>query len=118
LNVASQLAPLLISRPQPDDLEYPSPEVADELVATYFSRIHHTFPILHQQLFIERYTKAMEDHSTGKPSSDHAFLACMFAVFACGASVVGTKDSEMETPQFLGMEYRFRFAKYSNPADS
>jgi hypothetical protein len=66
-------------------MEYPPSEVADELVAIYFSRIHHTFPILHQQTFIERYTKAMEAYHTGQPSNEVAFVSLLFAVFACGA---------------------------------
>lgn len=73
------------ARPRPEDIIYPKPDIADDLVATYFSRIHHTFPILHQQLFVERYTRVMDAHQAGKPSNDHPFLASMFAVFACGA---------------------------------
>ncbi|PBL02106.1 hypothetical protein ARMGADRAFT_954261 [Armillaria gallica] len=92
--------------PRPEDVVYPSPERADELVSLYFTRIHHTFPILHQHVFLERYTKTMAAKSSGKPSKDCAFLASLFAVFACGACI--SKKEKSTDPQFQrfgGMEY-------------
>ncbi|KAK0498377.1 hypothetical protein EDD18DRAFT_1351062 [Armillaria luteobubalina] len=92
--------------PRPEDVVYPSPERADELVSLYFTRIHHTFPILHQHVFLERYTKTMAAKSSGKPSKDCAFLASLFAVFACGACI--SKKEKSADPQyrrFGGMEY-------------
>ncbi|KAJ3892788.1 fungal-specific transcription factor domain-containing protein [Lentinula edodes] len=74
--------------PRPDDIGYPSHELADELVATYFASIHHTFPILHQQTFVDQYMKAMEQKAKGKPSREHGFLSSLFAVFACGACLI------------------------------
>jgi hypothetical protein len=79
------------NRPRPEDVAYPPPDDADELVVTYFTDIHHTFPILHQQTFLERYQKVMEAHASGKPSKEHAFLASVFAVWACGACLAARK---------------------------
>lgn len=73
--------------PRAEHIKYPPSEVADELVACYFQHIHHTFPILQQQIFLRRYVEVMEARHAGKPSKDHAFLSSMFAVFACGATV-------------------------------
>ncbi|THV05382.1 hypothetical protein K435DRAFT_961147 [Dendrothele bispora CBS 962.96] len=97
--------------PRPEDIVYPPPEQADELVATYFSRIHHTFPVLHQQSFVERYMKVMEEKSLGKASQDHAFLCLLFAVFACGAclSTLDKPKSREKSPEgqtdFGGWEF-------------
>ncbi|KAK7471016.1 hypothetical protein VKT23_002429 [Stygiomarasmius scandens] len=96
---------------RPDDITYPSPEQADELVTAYFSQMHHTFPILHQQSFVERYMKVMEDSALGCPSQDHAFLCLLFAVFACGAciSTTGRPKSREKSPEgqtdFSGWEF-------------
>lgn len=96
----------LMLRPRPEEIDFPPPELADELVACYFSRVHHTFPILHQQSFVERYIKVMEERQTSKPSTDHAFLSLMFAVFAVGACsrTRQTKSDENAPLEFGGME--------------
>lgn len=93
----------IIPRPRPEQIEFPSPEMADELVAFYFSRVHHTFPILHQQTFVERYIKVMEERQSGQPSEDHAFLSCIFAVFAVGACSK-TRQKKSQPLEFGGME--------------
>ncbi|KAE9404478.1 hypothetical protein BT96DRAFT_813532, partial [Gymnopus androsaceus JB14] len=96
--------------PLPEDITYPPSELADELVATYFSRIHYTFPILHQQGFVERYIQVMEQKAKGKqPSKDHGFLSALFAVFACGACLIekGRPKSggQGEANDFRGFEF-------------
>ncbi|KAF5370065.1 hypothetical protein D9758_001384 [Tetrapyrgos nigripes] len=93
------------------DIVYPSHQQADELVARYFSEVHHTFPILHQQTFVERYMKAMKDRVLDKPSQDRAFLSLLFAVFACGACLSGKGEPRFrsESPggqvDFNGSEF-------------
>ncbi|KIK65651.1 hypothetical protein GYMLUDRAFT_364676 [Collybiopsis luxurians FD-317 M1] len=94
--------------PRPEDILYPPPELADELVAIYFAKIHHTFPILHQQTFAERYMKVMEQKAKGKPSKDHGFLSALFAVFACGACLIEkgrSKSEQGENGEFRGFEF-------------
>ncbi|KAJ4472128.1 fungal-specific transcription factor domain-containing protein [Lentinula aciculospora] len=94
--------------PLPEDIRYPSHELADELVATYFSKIHHTFPILHQQTFIGQYIKVMEQKAKGKPSKDHGFLSSLFAVFACGACLIEKgrpKSGQGEASEFRGFDF-------------
>ncbi|KAJ7590742.1 fungal-specific transcription factor domain-containing protein [Mycena floridula] len=99
--------------PRPETLKYPPAAVADDLVTIYFFRIHKTFPILHQHLFVDRYTQAMKAYQAGTPSTDHAFLASMFAVFACGACLRSRersqekhKDPQRSTSNdYEGMEY-------------
>jgi len=84
-------------------MPYPTAEMADELVALYFSEIHYTFPILHTQSFVGRYKNAMEARHSGKPSSDHAFLCSLFAVFACGACL-RSRNNPNKNPD-AGQEY-------------
>ncbi|KAJ3936890.1 MAG: fungal-specific transcription factor domain-containing protein [Lentinula lateritia] len=94
--------------PRPDDIGYPSHELADELVATYFANIHHTFPILHQQTFVDQYMKAMEQKAKGKPSREHGFLSSLFAVFACGACLIEKgrpKSGQGEGNEFRGFDF-------------
>lgn len=106
--------------PRAEHIKYPSSTAADELVACYFTHIHHTFPILQQQIFLRRYVEAMEQRHAGKPSKDSAFLSSLFAVFACGATLTarqkgsshpnspGGKEKEKQadstTADFSGME--------------
>ncbi|KAF8922155.1 fungal-specific transcription factor domain-containing protein [Mucidula mucida] len=80
--------------PPPEDTVFPSADVADRLVAVYFERIHHTFPILNQKAFLKRYTEVMRGVHSGTPSNDHAFLSSLFAVLACAQSLsVGRPSS-------------------------
>ncbi|KAJ4465781.1 fungal-specific transcription factor domain-containing protein [Lentinula edodes] len=93
---------------RPDGIGYPSRELADELVATYFASIHHTFPILHQQTFVDQYMKAMEQKAKGKPSREHGFLSSLFAVFACGACLIEKgrpKSGQGEGNEFRGFNF-------------
>jgi len=64
---------------------------------TYFTHIHHTFPILHQQSFVNMYIEAMEARSSNKGYGNHPFLSCLFAVFAC-ASTMKAKTAKSEAP--------------------
>ncbi|KAJ3723399.1 fungal-specific transcription factor domain-containing protein [Lentinula raphanica] len=94
--------------PLPEQIRYPSPELADELVATYFAKIHHTFPILHQQTFVDQYMKVMEQQAKGNPSKDHGFLSALFAVFACGACLIEKgrpKIVQDEGNEFKGFDF-------------
>ncbi|KAJ3734458.1 fungal-specific transcription factor domain-containing protein [Lentinula guzmanii] len=94
--------------PLPEDIRYPSSELADELVATYFAKIHHTFPILHQQTFADQYMKVMEQKAKGNPSKDHGFLSSLFAVFACGACLIEKgrpKSAQGGGSEFKGFDF-------------
>lgn len=66
-------------------------------VTTYFTHIHHTFPILHQQSFVNAYIEAMEARASNKGYSNHPFLSCLFAVFAC-ASTMKAKTAKDKSP--------------------
>ncbi|KAF9652607.1 hypothetical protein BDM02DRAFT_3088957, partial [Thelephora ganbajun] len=106
------------ARPLPEQVIFPSTSVADELITTYFTYIHHTFPILHQQSFVNAYVKVMEARAANKGYGNHPFLSCLFAVFAC-ASTMKAKTSKGKSPspppssvkpvdpppQFHGMDY-------------
>jgi hypothetical protein len=94
----------LIVRPKPEDVTYPSSELADQLVQVYFESIHHTFPILQQQLFLDRYVSTMQKVHLGTPSKDPVYLACLFAVFACG-SLFLPKTIRHSVTEFEGLEY-------------
>ncbi|KAH8835782.1 fungal-specific transcription factor domain-containing protein [Flagelloscypha sp. PMI_526] len=94
----------LKSLPKPEDVTYPSSELADQLVQVYFESIHHTFPILQQQLFLDRYVSTMQKVHLGTPSKDPVYLACLFAVFACG-SLFLPKTIRHSVTEFEGLEY-------------
>ncbi|KAM0751794.1 hypothetical protein T439DRAFT_379882 [Meredithblackwellia eburnea MCA 4105] len=94
--------------PRPETTKYPDPIIADNLIHAYFTRFHHTFPILHKTSFIARYVRVMELHAAGTPSTDHDFLALLFAVFGCAAG--------LQAPQKDGSDRAFRWASPSEYA--
>ncbi|KIY71796.1 hypothetical protein CYLTODRAFT_418512 [Cylindrobasidium torrendii FP15055 ss-10] len=93
-----------------ENISYPSPAVADELVSIYFTTIHRTFPLLHQHDFLQRYMRAMTAKQDGLPITDTTFLALLFSVFACGACIGRKKgkaqnDSNGSPTIFYGVNY-------------
>ncbi|KAJ3762896.1 putative fungal-specific transcription factor [Lentinula raphanica] len=75
--------------PGPEEVEYPDRDLADKLVNAYFSRFHFLMPVVDKPSFLRQYYKIMDnqqDHALVR--SETAFIALIFAVFACAANLV------------------------------
>ncbi|KAJ3981533.1 putative fungal-specific transcription factor [Lentinula detonsa] len=75
--------------PGPEEVEYPERDLADKMVNAYFSRFHFLMPVIDKPSFLRQYRNIMDnqqDHSLVR--SETAFIALIFAVFACAANLV------------------------------
>ncbi|KAG6886077.1 hypothetical protein C0993_004067 [Termitomyces sp. T159_Od127] len=75
--------------PEPEEVEFPERDLADKLVAAYFSRFHFLMPVLDKSTFLRQYNLIMDnlkDHTLIR--SQTAFLSVVFAVFSCAAYLV------------------------------
>lgn len=73
----------LPSGPQIDPYLLPDKKVADQLIHTYFSTFHPSFPVVSQQLFMTQYTTLFETFFP--PGSSKRWLAMLNLKFAIGA---------------------------------
>ncbi|KAI0269256.1 fungal-specific transcription factor domain-containing protein, partial [Gloeopeniophorella convolvens] len=87
--------------PGPEEVEYPERDLADKLVDAYFSRFHFLLPVLDKPTFMRQYSFLM-DHKDDQhlARTQTAFVAVVFALFACAAQLVedprlkGEKDDD------------------------
>ncbi|KAI0301814.1 fungal-specific transcription factor domain-containing protein [Multifurca ochricompacta] len=87
--------------PGPEEVEYPERDLADKLVGAYFSRFHFLLPVIDKPTFMRQYTYLM-DHQGEQhlARTQTAFIAMVFALFACAAQLVddprlkGEKDDD------------------------
>ena len=90
--------------PSPEQLPRPSKHSADILVDLYFTKLHHTFPVLFKPHFMQRY-RQLDSPTTGGSgaiSHDRRFMSVFFAVCACASSLLPQPASERG---FSGIEY-------------
>ncbi|KAJ8518348.1 hypothetical protein ONZ45_g4542 [Pleurotus djamor] len=86
--------------PGPEEVEYPEPDLADKLIEAYFSRFHFLMPVLDKPSFLRQYQKLMENkHDAAHVRSEAAFVALVFAVYACAAHLV--QDSRLTAGRSL-----------------
>ncbi|KAJ8468401.1 hypothetical protein ONZ45_g17259 [Pleurotus djamor] len=103
--------------PGPEEVEYPEPDLADKLIEAYFSRFHFLMPVLDKPSFLRQYQKLMENkHDAAHVRSEAAFVALVFAVYACAAHLV--QDSRLTAGRSLdeggmGMVYYERYISSS-----
>ncbi|KAI0303129.1 fungal-specific transcription factor domain-containing protein [Russula brevipes] len=94
--------------PYPEEVEYPERDLADKLVSAYFSRFHFLLPIIDKPSFMRQYTYLM-DHKDDQhlARSQTAFIAMVFALFACSAQLVEDPrlKGEREDDGGMGMVY-------------
>ncbi|KAF7331806.1 Zn(2)-C6 fungal-type domain-containing protein [Mycena kentingensis (nom. inval.)] len=76
--------------PGPEEVEWPPRDLADKLVDAYFSRYHFLNPVIDKPSFLRKYTEVIGNNPTDPTfaRSETPFLALVFAVFACAASLV------------------------------
>ncbi|KAF9076408.1 putative fungal-specific transcription factor [Rhodocollybia butyracea] len=75
--------------PGPEEVEYPERDLADKLVNAYFSRFHFLMPVLDKPSFLQQYHNIMNNiHNLDLIRHETAFIALIFAVFACAANLV------------------------------
>ncbi|KAI0028028.1 fungal-specific transcription factor domain-containing protein [Vararia minispora EC-137] len=87
--------------PGPEEVEYPPRDLADALIGAYFLRFHFLCPIIDKPMFMRQYQVIM-DHTgdINLSRSETAFIALVFAVFACAAPLLddprlkGDKDDD------------------------
>jgi hypothetical protein len=94
--------------PGPEEVEYPERDLADKLVAAYFSRFHFLMPIIDKPSFMRNYAYLMdhrEDQQLARTQT--AFIAMVFALFACAAQLVEDPrlKGEKEDDGGMGMVY-------------
>ncbi|KAI9510447.1 fungal-specific transcription factor domain-containing protein [Russula earlei] len=94
--------------PYPEEVEYPERDLADKLVAAYFSRFHFLLPVIDKPTFMRQYTYLM-DHKNDQQlaRTQTAFIAMVFALFACAAQLVEDPrlKCEKEDDGGMGMIY-------------
>ncbi|KAI0254283.1 fungal-specific transcription factor domain-containing protein [Lactifluus subvellereus] len=94
--------------PGPEEVEYPERDLADKLVTAYFSRFHFLLPVIDKPTFMKQYTYLM-DHKDNQhlARSQTAFIAMVFALFACAAQLVEDPrlKGEKEDDGGMGMVY-------------
>ncbi|WVR07769.1 hypothetical protein IAU60_004812 [Kwoniella sp. DSM 27419] len=76
--------------PPVNEVQYPEPELAQEMIDAYFWEIHHCLPVLLEHDFRREYKRLMEDNAKGLSPSQESFLAVLFIVFALGERVIVT----------------------------
>ncbi|KAK8858801.1 hypothetical protein IAR55_003031 [Kwoniella newhampshirensis] len=97
--------------PAPETVVYPPMALSDALVHMYFSKIHHTFPIVDKPRFLQQYQTAMDGLRQGRPSKDSHFLCVLFAVYASAASLTkkvfhDRTEFEFSSPkEYIGLEF-------------
>ncbi|KAF9485389.1 hypothetical protein BDN70DRAFT_871438 [Pholiota conissans] len=75
--------------PGPEEVEFPVRDLADKLVAAYFSQFHFLMPVIDKPDFMRRYNVMMDNtHDLEMVRNETAFLSLMFALFACAANLV------------------------------
>nr|GAT53936.1 predicted protein [Mycena chlorophos] len=81
--------------PGPEEVEWPPRDLADKLVNAYFSRYHFLNPVIDKPSFLRKYNDVIENNPSDPTfaRSETPFLALVFAVFACAASLV--EDSRL-----------------------
>ncbi|KAI0316712.1 fungal-specific transcription factor domain-containing protein [Amylostereum chailletii] len=94
--------------PGPEEVEYPDRDLADTLVDAYFTRFHFLCPVLDKPTFLRQYAFLMD--RTNDPTlarTETAFIALVFAVFACAAQLVDDPrlKGEKEDDGGVGMVY-------------
>ncbi|KAG9219210.1 hypothetical protein CCMSSC00406_0001620 [Pleurotus cornucopiae] len=78
--------------PGPEEVEYPEPDLADKLIEAYFARFHFLMPVIDKPSFLRQYRTLMENkHDATHVRSEAAFVALVFAVYACAAHLVDDK---------------------------
>ncbi|KAH9007096.1 fungal-specific transcription factor domain-containing protein [Lactarius hatsudake] len=94
--------------PGPEEVEYPERDLADKLVNTYFSRFHFLLPVIDKPTFMRQYTYLM-DHKDDQhlARTQTAFIAMVFALFACAAQLVEDPrlKGDKEDDGGMGMVY-------------
>lgn len=117
--------------PGAEEVEYPDRDLADKLVsdvgcskfitgvlilpqvAAYFTRLHFLMPVIDKPSFMVRYEKLMANrHDPVSARNEAAFMALVFAVFACAARLID--DPRLATSESLddggmGMVYYERY---------
>ncbi|ORY25832.1 fungal-specific transcription factor domain-domain-containing protein [Naematelia encephala] len=97
--------------PAPELVQYPPMVLSNALVQMYFSKIHHTFPIVDKSYFMKKYLETMEALRRGQPSRDAQFLCLLFAVYASAASLTkkvfrDRTEFEFSSPtEYIGLEF-------------
>ncbi|KAI0069046.1 hypothetical protein BV25DRAFT_1792806 [Artomyces pyxidatus] len=94
--------------PGPEEVEYPARDLADKLVEAYFSRFHFLIPVIDKPSFMFKYSYLME-HTNDQhlARTETAFIALVFAVFACAAQLIEDPrlKGEKEDDGGMGMVY-------------
>ncbi|KAF8324419.1 fungal-specific transcription factor domain-containing protein [Cantharellus anzutake] len=93
-NVHSNARPRAL--PGPEEVEFPPRDLADKLVAAYFTHFHHTLPVVDSTAFLSQYRRLMDDHRILSPA-DTGFPTVVFSVFACAARYV--EDPRLENAE-------------------
>ncbi|KAG6855066.1 hypothetical protein C0991_005995 [Blastosporella zonata] len=84
--------------PGPEQVEFPERDLADKLIAAYFTRFHFLMPVLDKPAFLRQYNTVMDNSKDlNLIRSQVAFLSVVFAVFACAAHIV--QDNRLSTGQ-------------------
>ncbi|TFY72503.1 hypothetical protein EVG20_g500 [Dentipellis fragilis] len=94
--------------PGPEEVEYPERDLADKLVDAYFSRFHFLIPIIDKPTFMRDYKHIMDrTHDYHLARHKTAFIALIFAVFACAAQLVDDPrlKGDKEDDGGMGMVY-------------
>ncbi|TDL29327.1 hypothetical protein BD410DRAFT_758089 [Rickenella mellea] len=75
--------------PGAEEVEYPERDLADKLVDAYFTRLHYLLPVVDKPSFMNAYNHLMDNHAdVGLARTQTAFVALVFAIFACAARIV------------------------------
>ncbi|KAF8271777.1 fungal-specific transcription factor domain-containing protein [Lactarius quietus] len=94
--------------PGPEEVEYPERDLADKLVNAYFSRFHFLLPVIDKPTFMRQYTFLMDHKDDGHLArTQTAFIAMVFALFACASQLVDDPrlKGEKEDDGGVGMVY-------------
>ncbi|WVQ78503.1 hypothetical protein IAT38_000589 [Cryptococcus sp. DSM 104549] len=97
--------------PAPETIEHPPAALSDTLVSLYFSKIHHTFPIVDKSQFLRNYETTLSGLRQGQPSKDARFLCVLFAVYASAASLAkqafqDQAEFQFSSPsEYIGLEF-------------
>ncbi|KLO15664.1 hypothetical protein SCHPADRAFT_849198 [Schizopora paradoxa] len=92
-----------IALPHAEEVNFPPRELADKLVAAYFSRLHSLLPVVDKLKFLREYNYLMDHMDDVAMVRENApYVALVFSVFACASRIVedpglsGADDSGME----------------------
>ncbi|KAF8312877.1 hypothetical protein DL93DRAFT_2042574, partial [Clavulina sp. PMI_390] len=84
--------------PGPEQAEFPPRDLADKLVAAYFTHFHHTLPVVDSTAFLSQYRRLMDERRIASPS-EIGFAIVVFSVFACAARFVNDPRLAPEDPE-------------------